>query len=621
MDFKDLIMPDIPDWLKNILATENTCLPLLSYKQGQITFAVALIDANGETADLYFFNGKKILVDEKKIVLKNEIDINSDFCGQKISQKVKAKLVQNLILSYNLMTSGENKDECKKIYRDYCNEIQKIMPRNASEIYNALDSVYNIKFYNLQDYKDAEISASENLSEVTASELTALEALSNYIMLLPVAENARKGMLKFSAPEICAESDFDGDEPKLLQILRDLKNNEEKPKERKIGTIIGKTINRKCGACDDCAFDFCPYIKSAYLKYLREYNPERLTSERSDYAKKKKEVERSEKVKVKLAPPTEKVNRKSIANAVKDLESLNISIALAEGKLAVTTLDYFKPDGTKLISNRGLTQALSQDAPISFTTSKVDLSELAKEEIWKGEIHDDNGEKLDRRVAYAVIAWTTIKQVGSVDDLLNFEPKPKEEITAEVQSEITEVKKSAKIAKKPITKPKTEQKRIVAVTATIPLTPQNPIDIGEYLGKESKAYKYLTSGLDCFYGVLVVGDCKENESGLLERLKIELKKKNLDLEVTFASDLEKDFMFEPKKAKILVGTQKEIKDYLEVHDASKGLTTRFCIWTDLQAKDLIYNGNTLDFVTERFEDYPCEQKHIKDWVIYNITEI
>ena len=371
---------------------------------------------------------------------------------------------------------------------------------------------------------------------------------------------------------------------------------------------------------------------------MREYNPERLTAERGDYTKNKKEVERSEEVNVKLAPPKEKVNRKNITNAVKNLEDLNISVALAEDKLAVTTLDYVKSDGTKLISNRGLAQALSQDSPIRFTTSKVDLAELTKEEIWKGEIHDDNGEKLDRRVAYAVIAWTTIKQVGSVDDLLLFEPKPqkeekqekqepptektkKEKVTAEVQSKITEVKKSAKNAKKPTTEPKTEQKRIVAVTATILLTPQNPIDIEEYLGKESKAYKYLTSSLDCFYGVLVVGDCKKNEARLLEGLKIELQNKNLDLEVISTSNDDKDFMFEPKKAKILVGTQKEIKDYLEVHEASKGLTTKFCIWTDFQAKDLMYNDSTLDFVTERFEDYPCEQKHIKDWVIYNITEI
>ena len=115
---------------------------------------------------------------------------------------------------------------------------------------------------------------SNNLSNLTADRTAVIMRISRLITFLPSKE---PGKIKFSYPAVCRAKDLDGRfDPWQEMQYRNLTGQVRKGH---LMVTPRKNLFTKCTASEGCVFPFCPYIASAYARYLAVKDRDRLDAE------------------------------------------------------------------------------------------------------------------------------------------------------------------------------------------------------------------------------------------------------------------------------------------------------------------------------------------------------
>ena len=117
-----------------------------------------------------------------------------------------------------------------------------------------------------------------NLSPLDEFMYRRLEELSEYITFLPCEE---EGVLRYEYPVVCNNEDAGENGDVWLSILHRLSKGGYKHGHSRIKP--GKSVFMQMSCAAKCHFAGCPYVIAAYIRYLKEFDPNELERQRNVY--------------------------------------------------------------------------------------------------------------------------------------------------------------------------------------------------------------------------------------------------------------------------------------------------------------------------------------------------
>lgn len=224
-----------------------------------------------------------------------------------------------------------------------------------------------------------------NLSTLPERPFNMMCKIADSIEFLPCNEPDR---IKYSYPLFCFWEDVSAGADKWGDLLSRLELAQTNPDAIASGHFKirpGKTIYSTCKNGEGrCIFGKCPYMVAAYIKYLKERNPERLKDERRAYFKKRFAIDSrfSEPISYTIGIP-EEMDKELLSQGLKDSDAGRIRcVQISDGLYGV---EFFRE---------------SEDGGRS-ERYRIDKNEMLKPVTDHIAV---TGKKIDEAVTYALIA-------------------------------------------------------------------------------------------------------------------------------------------------------------------------------------------------------------------------
>ena len=294
------------------------------------------------------------------------------------------------------------------------------------------------------------------------------------------------GILRYEFPLYCFKKDGHGCPDAWMELLAMIRNEEMSKGHFRIRPR--DTIYSTCpkGKEKGCIFGKCPYVVAAYIRFLKETNPEELKREREEYRKNRFEVDArfSEPPACEIALPSRmEADNVRRGLAFSDTGTVNV-LTLDKENIGVFWLEDLGPKGYQ-IEERVL--------PASVLGTKAESPD---------EWRDRNGRPLPKMIAYAILA-----------NYLDRKGIYRETVRALKKQEGVETAKPEQNPKQ--RHPHDHQE----------YPEQKPMDLEEFADPTSTAFRTLRSSeVKTFYGAILT-EKPARESGALKALTQELKNK------------------------------------------------------------------------------------------------
>ena len=155
------------------------------------------------------------------------------------------------------------------------------MARKAANSTNAEEAVSSTG----QEKASQKWKPKENLSELPDRYFHIAERIADMIVFLP----ERDGNIRFQHPAFCFQEDSLPDADPWLVMQAKLMHADVRMRKHEVAPE--KTIYTTCTYRDRCLFNVCPYVTAAYIRYLKDNDPEELEAQREAYRANKRNVD------------------------------------------------------------------------------------------------------------------------------------------------------------------------------------------------------------------------------------------------------------------------------------------------------------------------------------------
>ena len=441
--------------------------------------------------------------------------------------------------------------EYRVFYDDLCGKTG-LAPKNAPEA-SGQDSRSEQKEAATFHPKDVHWQPEHNLSTVPDRTFHMLERVAEHIVLL---ETDKQGEVRFEYPMFCFAGDRQdsGDEWQELQTR--LANGDFK--KARFRTMAKNTIFTSCANSKKrgCLFGSCPYVAAAYIRFLKDYYPERLKEER-------------ERAKVKATTLVYPLEGIACGRPV-DIADAELDAARAvyeNGTLSVTKTeqDSILVEWQESLGPKGV-QLMQRTIPVGA------LSDAVTETGWG--IKDKEGVLLPQTIALALAALALPETANKQPDATKEEREPAAEAITEVPDKATTDSKRDEVVAISVsmpqegeqiqqnegkdTKPAAAEK--LAATEQKAVQGQERSDGGGgrpiYIDKGSPAYTCLNNrDITEVYGHII---CKGNEPSpeCLKAMHSLLQKKGYQKIIEVKADQFQPDRMMPKTAFLITGLRK-----------------------------------------------------------------